>query len=904
MAIIYKHNIMLKSKFLISLAAFGMLAMACTTEMVDPMGDYEELALEGEVCTPEIGPDLLEPGTKTMMDESVTSGWKTLWFAREYIGVYGNRTKNAKFRTTNNSVTATPGYTGAVSNGDTPKYTYYPYSSANSRVAYTQVKQTLPASQDFDTEKRALAFDFKIGSVTTTSSGWRKSYSFSWDVMPLTFLRVKINAAGSAFVGEKIQSFTMTVPQGRRLSGDFTANLAAKTISWTSGTNGYNEITLNYTNEPALTSGEILNAYITCAPAGIQKGDVVEFTITTDKHVIRTTRTINATIEANYIYGLTFNLSGSEFVVDGAPAEPVEGLDFESFEFEVADNGEKILAKELYYNSTYNLADNYKGATTSRSVTTKSLTVNKETKTITGCIPYLYDFNLVPTFTLSDSNAKVLVGGQEVVSGRTSVAFTNGQALTFEIATDAGSNYYDVTVSNTGLPVVVLKSNGNGTVNWRQAGINVTAKEADWNEDETVSIYNADGSISAQNLVCGFKLRGNSTQKYPKKPFAIKLDEAANLLNIMPSGSHKRWCLLANWQDYSLMRNALTFAAANRTVAAWKAAGISTGLVWNPSGKNVELVIDGVHVGNYLLCEQIKISGSRLDINDPYEDVVDDGNANPSLADCGYLMEFDDNFDENCKFYTQHRSLPAMLKDDVSSSLLSQIEAKVNNIETYLKNKQYSKAFELLDIYSVIDWWFIHELAMNKEYRHPKSVYMYMDGNSKLFAGPVWDFDYQTYPNISKVNEIHSAAGQGNFGHTINQWLYRGSTTSDPYMWYPLLFQSSDFRKAVQERWKTMKPALEAAVADIVAIGQANKKSWEYNFSMWPIESGERFRRYVGNLTSGYGTQYDTWYIEYSGDERLGTYDEVVTNLQTVYLDRLNAMDSMITSGNFVTNAK
>ena len=878
--------------------------MACTTEMVDPMGDYEELALEGEVCTPEIGPDLLEPGTKTMMDESVTSGWKTLWFAREYIGVYGNRTKNAKFRTTNNSVTATPGYTGAVSNGDTPKYTYYPYSSANSRVAYTQVKQTLPASQDFDTEKRALAFDFKIGSVTTTSSGWRKSYSFSWDVMPLTFLRVKINAAGSAFVGEKIQSLTMTVPQGRRLSGDFTANLAAKTISWTSETNGYNEITLNYTNEPALTSDEILNAYITCAPAGIQKGDVVEFTITTDKHVIRTTRTINATIEANYIYGLTFNLSGSEFVVDGAPAEPVEGLDFESFEFEVADNGEKILAKELYYDSTYNLADNYMGATTSRSVTTKSLTVNKETKTITGCIPYLYDFNLVPTFTLSDSKAKVLVGGQEVVSGRTSVAFTNGQPLTFEIATDAGSNYYDVTVSNTGLPVVVLKSNGTGTVDWRQAGLMVTKKAADWSEDETLSIYNADGSIDAQNLACGFKLRGNSTRKYPKKPFAIKLVDKANLLNIMPDGKHKRWCLLANWQDFSLMRNALTFAAANRMVAAWKAADIEPGLIWNPSGKNVELVIDGVHLGNYLLCEQIKISGSRLDIKDAYEDVVDGGNSSPALDDCGYLMEFDDNYDENYKFKTSSRQLPAMFKDDINNSLLSQIQTKVNKIESYLINGNYTEAFKLLDINSVIDWWFIHELAMNKEYRHPKSVYMYMDGDSKLCAGPVWDFDYQTYPNITEVNSIHSAAGQSGFGYSVNQWLYSGSNSSDPYMWYPLLFKSADFRNKVKERWAVMYPALSAAVADIAAMGQANKKSWAYNFAMWPIESGERSRRYVANLPDVSGVTYDTWFIEYCGDERLGTYDQVVNNLQTVYLNRLEQMNSMINSLNFVTNAK
>lgn len=876
--------------------------MACTTEMVDPNQDLDEVTLETTPCTPEIGPDLLLSDTKTMMDESVTDGWKTLWEAREYIGVYGNRTKNAKFRTTNYTPTANPGYSGSVSYGDTPKYTYYPYSSSNGRVSYTAVKSSLPLEQDFDTEDRSLACDFKIGSVTTSGSGWRKSYTFKWDVMPLTFLRVKINAAGSAFIGEKIQSFTMKVPQGRRLGGDFTANLSAKTISWTTGTDGYNEITLNYTNEPQLPADEILNAYLTCAPEGIQKGDVVEFTITTNKHVLKTTRTINATIAANYIYGLTFNLSGSDFEVDGIP---VEGLDFESFEFTVEGNENKILARELEYNSEYSLGSNVYGSTVCNDkVSTKKLDVDKTAKTVTGCIPYLYDFNLIPTFTLSNTSAKVLVNGQQIISGKTSVAFTNGQPVTFEIASDAGSNYYDVTVSNTGLPVVVLKSNGAGTVDWRQAGLMVTKKAADWSEDETLSIYNADGSIDAQNLACGFKLRGNSTRKYPKKPFAIKLVDKANLLNIMPDGNHKRWCLLANWQDFSLMRNALTFAAANRMVAAWKAAGIEPGLIWNPSGKNVELIIDGVHLGNYFLCEQIKISGSRLDIKDPYEDVVDKGNSNPALDDCGYLMEFDDNYDENYKFKTSSRELPAMFKDDISNSLLSQIQTKVNKIESYLINRNYTEAFKLLDINSVIDWWFIHELAMNKEYRHPKSVYMYMDGDSKLCAGPVWDFDYQTYPNITEVNSIHSAAGQSGFGYSVNQWLYSGSNSSDPYMWYPLLFKSADFRNKVKERWAVMYPALSAAVADIAAMGQANKTSWAYNFAMWPIESGERSRRFVANLPDVLGVAYDTWFIEYCGDERLGTYDEVVNNLQTVYQTRLEQMNSMINSLNFVTNAK
>lgn len=881
-----------------------MLATACTTEMSDPNEGLEEVTIEITGEAPEEAGDLICPDAKTTMDESLSSGWRTLWNQNEYIGVYGKYTKNAKFRTTNTSATSSPTYSGSVSWGDTPKYTYFPYSSANSRIGYTAVKHTLPLEQEFDTEVRELAYDFKIGSVTTSGGFWNRKYTFNWDSMPMTFMRIKIDATGTEFVGENIESFTMTVPEGRRLGGDFTADLSAKEITWTSAVEGYNSLTVTYPDTPALEA-ETMLSYLTCAPAGIQSGDVVVFTIKTNKHTIKTTRQINATILANKIYNITFNLSSLDLDVAGTP---VEDLDFESFGFEVEDNEGKILAQELYYDSSYYLGS-ATGATTSRSVTSKYLAVNAEDKTIQGCIPYLYDFTLVPTFTLT-GNGTVKVGGKEVISGETPVTFTNGAPVVFELATDSGSNLYEVTLTNTGLPVVVLQSDGTGTVDWRQAGINVKGKSYDWSDTEKLSIYNADGSVSVNEALCGFKLRGNSTKKYPKKPFAIKLNEKANLLDIMPDGGkHKRWCLLANWSDHSLMRNALAMAMANRTIDAWKSAGAEQGLAWNPSGKNVELVIDGVHVGNYLLCEQIKISGDRLDIMDPYEDVTD-----PTIENCGFLMEFDDNYDENSKFVTS-RGLPCQFKDDISYAILTQIKTKVNNLEKYLTNQDFDAAFELIDIASVADWWIIHELAMNKEYRHPKSVYMYMNGNSKLFAGPVWDFDYQTFPNIDNVNTIQGA--NGTFGFDYGDWLYGSSSPSNssavstgdaPYMWYPLLFKSEKFRNKVQERWGIIESALRAAVNDIATIGAANATSWKYNFEMWPIESGERQRRYVGNLVSddpNIGTTtYDSWFIEYCGDERLTTYQEVINNLQTVYLERLNEMDTMITNGDFVTTAK
>ena len=129
--------------------------------------------------------------------------------------------------------------------------------------------------------------------------------------------------------------------------------------------------------------------------------------------------------------------------------------------------------------------------------------------------------------------------------------------------------------------------------------------------------------------------RGNSTWNYPKNPYAFKLDDKAEILG-MPK--HKRWVLLANWMDRTLLRNRTSFQIA-----------ASTGLAWTPNGEFVEVILNGQHIGNYYLCEQVKIDENRLDINDPY-DAEDAYSGNP--ADYGYLLEADDSYDETWKFTT------------------------------------------------------------------------------------------------------------------------------------------------------------------------------------------------------------------------------------------------------------
>ena len=252
----------------------------------------------------------------------------------------------------------------------------------------------------------------------------------------------------------------------------------------------------------------------------------------------------------------------------------------------------------------------------------------------------------------------------------------------------------------------------------------IRGKDTDWVEDDQITVYNADGTVDC-SVTGGARLRGNTSQVYPKKPFALKFTEKKSVLG-MPK--HKRWVLLANWLDHSMIRNTVAFDIAQSIEKAWRENGsIEAGVPWNVHGKNVELIVvdkdgDAHHVGNYYLCEQIKIDENRLNISKPYED---GGN--------GYLFEIDTNYDENYKFKTSN-GVPFMFKDDVTDAIVSSVKTKIQGIETNINNGNFDAAFSDLDINSVIDQMLILELAMNREYADPRSVYMFVNDEGKFLC--------------------------------------------------------------------------------------------------------------------------------------------------------------------------
>ena len=861
-----------------------LLFFACAREELSPLPSTQD----------QIVATMNEPATtRTAMGEAEdgTNAVGILWTAEDKIGVLDASVSSQKcyMKTSDsgNKADATFAVTGTTA-FSSPTYAYYPYSADNDARSISSLVGNLPYQQNMDSGK--LYGDYKYG-ISEGSSAQGHKFVFSH---LFSMARIEIDASNTPLAGQKLSSLTITINRGSEnvnIAGDFT--FSAISGEWEPGDNLHNSISLNWTDGPVL-SAETTTCYASLFPT-IAPGDVFTIEVVAGGYRAVFTATSRIRFNREHIYTFPVTLRKYESIKLYDPSG--NEINYESqlpvissFSFSVSNNSGKILDNQLAWNSSSHAGQ-------FNSVT--SLTAGIKDDEITLTIPYLYDFKLKPSFSLSNSNCVVTVNGVQQTSGTSEVDFSKPVIYTVTNTVSKYSRDYKVTISNTGLPVVVIehdrkagdfsevKKGGflgiGGKVLNKFVNFYIRGKDTDWVETDKISVYHPDGTIDVDHALCGVRLRGNTTQEYPKKPFAIKLKSKASVLG-MPS--HKRWVLLANWLDHSMIRNAVAFDIAHAIEYAVENHNLPQGIPWNVHGYSVELVVDGHHVGNYYLCEQIKIDEDRLNIKDPY-----DAEDNPlGFADCGYLLEFDMKEDSDIKYTTSNGAWVKFKNDEPKGSdVYKAVSQKIQRIEDNLDNGKYAEAYTELDINSMVDQFLIWELTMNREYGDPGSVYMFMDGNGKLSAGPVWDFDRGTFQNQEKASELGNSDSYR--VKPDKAWMFLRSQESEAYsyIWYRQLAKDETFRQTVQQRWAVIKPYLDQVASQISSYAETQTVSYKYNSAMWPTNMAD-IRKYKSDFN------------DWSGDEQLGTggnYQEVINNLVTVYKERLAGMDGLITSKSF-----
>ena len=139
------------------------------------------------------------------------------------------------------------------------------------------------------------------------------------------------------------------------------------------------------------------------------------------------------------------------------------------------------------------------------------------------------------------------------------------------------------------------------------------------------TLTNCDESLQVTDLVGTMKVRGNQTARWSKKAFAIKLDKKANLLGLNGGKKFKKWILLADAKDTTLIRSATGLYISKRICA-------DDNQVWVADFTPVSVYLNDQYWGYYYLADQKEVKEGRVNLAEP---------NNNSGTDIGYCFEMD-----------------------------------------------------------------------------------------------------------------------------------------------------------------------------------------------------------------------------------------------------------------------
>lgn len=422
-------------------------------------------------------------------------------------------------------------------------------------------------------------------------------------------------------------------------------------------------------------------------------------------------------------------------------------------------------------------------------------------------------------------------------SGSDSFIFSSAFSVKLQIPTPG------LTIPETGLVTVYINTEKEAPIVSKEDYLNAT-----------LSIRGASADENLEDVVCQVRGRGNTTWYWPKKPYLIKLDKKESVLG-MPK--HKRWVLLANFLDRTLMRNLVSMKVASMT-----------GLEWTPRCRPVELVLNGKHRGTYLLIEQVRVDKNRVNIME----MTKEDNTGEALTG-GYLLECDFHYDNEVQWIDPHGTcgqmkggIPFGIKspdpEDITTAQLTYIKNYISEAAEALYGADFQDAekgyAKYLDVDSFVDYWLVFEVMGNHELGNPGSVYMHKDRGGKLVAGPCWDFDWGI---LSYRTSPHGKTG------LINKKA----------IWYARLFEDPVFAEKVKNRYQELLPQLETIPDYMDALHEQLSLSAKYNFRMWnPADDASMNGGSIIN-----------------GDENM-SFDEAVKLLKENYNIRLSIMSQQL----------
>lgn len=338
--------------------------------------------------------------------------------------------------------------------------------------------------------------------------------------------------------------------------------------------------------------------------------------------------------------------------------------------------------------------------------------------------------------------------------------------------------------------------------------------------------------------------RGQSSwEQYDKKSYKIKFVSKTEILGMAPN---KKWVMIANHSDKTLMQNYL----------AMDMATVLDNLAFTTHQYPVDVFFNGEYAGVYTIGEQIEVKKGRVDI-EPEE-------GDDSLA---FLIELggrDDDAVDPPKYYTVGYLRNFVIHYPEEEVITTE---QVNAIKAYLRQCDNAVKFlqdyeEFIDVDSLVDWVITYEMTYNLDGCMRRSCYMTLSPEGKLQMGPIWDFDLAF----------------GNFHrYAYGTWATIGSADEDTYVklnWINCLAADEEFINKLRSRWAEIKyDLLDRMISEVDAMEIRMTPSALHNFEVWDVIDTRLF-----------GQPYST--VNYK------TYDAHVERLRDYINSRWQWLDS------------
>ena len=347
------------------------------------------------------------------------------------------------------------------------------------------------------------------------------------------------------------------------------------------------------------------------------------------------------------------------------------------------------------------------------------------------------------------------------------------------------------------------------------------------------------------------KVRGNSTAGAEKKPWNFKLSKKQSVLGM---DSSKKWSLLANAFDKSLLRNSLVMQLAAKM-----------GLAYTSSCRFVDVYLNGEYKGNYVVIESVETGTGRVEID-----------AN-NVASNDILLELDNNGRDAAEVAHLERTglgvlfamnEPEIAPDDTEelATYKNKIDATqqlLDDFETALKANDYDAMSKYIDMESFAKFYIVNEFFRNQDFNFSSTRFYVKDGI--LYAGPCWDYDLSS----GNLGTYYVPDGKDTYNSFLAQEM----------VWYTYLMKNNQFKDLVSSIYKEYQ-------SDIRALFDGSRADQGYGidgFEKLYRNSFERNYAAKADLGAGWSVtnpdQADAY--SYANHKAWNTYDDAVEFLRT-----------------------